>query len=67
MIDQVPVCPGDCDGGGAVTVEELIAMVSVAIGTSPISACAAGDSNRDGQITIDEIVVAVNKDLNGCR
>ncbi len=30
------------------------------------SACDAGDANRDGQVTIDEIVTAVNAALSGC-
>jgi hypothetical protein len=31
-----------------------------------VSSCSAGDDNDDGQITVDEILRAVNNALNGC-
>jgi len=31
-----------------------------------VSQCTAGDANGDGQITIDEILTAVNNALTGC-
>ena len=61
-----PSCGGDCNGDGEVTVDELLAMVNVALGNAAESACPAGDGNHDGQITIDEILTAVNAALNGC-
>ena len=42
-------------------------MVNIALGTRPLSDCAAGDSTTDGEITIDEIIRAVTRALNGCR
>lgn len=59
-------CVGDCDGSEEVTIEELVAMVNVALGTASSSSCPAGDANADGTITIEEIVSAVNAALNGC-
>jgi hypothetical protein len=59
-------CTGDCNGDGAVTVNELVLMVNAALGTASASACVAGDDNHDGAITVDEIVRAVNNALNGC-
>jgi len=41
-------------------------MVNIALGNTPVTACDAGDANQDGQITIDEILTAVNNALNGC-
>lgn len=60
------VCLGDCDGDAHVTVDELIAMVSVALGSAPAAGCPAGDADENGQITVDEIIAAVNHGLNGC-
>jgi len=60
------VCVGDCGGDGAVTVNELLVMVNVALGNAEATACAPGDANGDGAITIDEILRAVNDALNGC-
>ena len=60
------VCVGDCSEDGEVTVNELIAMVNVALGSVEVSACMSGDTNGDGAISINEIVTGVNNALNGC-
>lgn len=59
-------CVGDCGGDGAVTVDELLVMVNVALGNIDATACVAGDVNGDGEITVDEILQAVNNALNSC-
>lgn len=59
-------CIGDCDGNSAVTVDEIITMVNIALGNQNVSSCLAGDGNSDGLITVDEIVSAVTNALNGC-
>jgi len=59
-------CVGNCDGGGDVTVNELIQMVNIALGNANVTACTAGDANGDGEIAINEIVAGVNNALNGC-
>jgi hypothetical protein len=61
-----PGCIGDCNGDGEVSVDELLTMVNIALGTADIASCVAGDANRDGTITIDEILAAVVNALNGC-
>jgi plastocyanin len=59
-------CTGDCDGSGDVTVNEIIAMVNIALGNLPLSACPAGDADGLSDITINDIIAAVNSALNGC-
>lgn len=59
-------CPGDCDGSGDVTVNELVLSVSIALGTLPVGECRACDTDGSGDITIDEVIVAVNAALVGC-
>jgi hypothetical protein len=59
-------CVGDCDGDGQVTVDEILTLIDVALGSAAITQCEPGDSNRDGRITIDEILIAVDNGLNGC-
>jgi len=61
-----PSCVGDCGGEGQVTIDELLTMVNIALGTGSMAECKPGDDNDDGQITIDEILRAVNAALNGC-
>lgn len=59
-------CPGDCDGGGAVTIDELITGVTIALGGQHAGACALLDGNGDGAASIDELIAAVTRALTGC-
>jgi len=59
-------CAGDCDESGDVTVDNIIVMVSIGLGTQPVSACVQGDTNADEAITVEEILQAVNSALRGC-
>ena len=56
-----------CDGTGAVTIDELIAILNIALGNMPLASGAAGDIHQSGEITIDEVVGAVGPALNGCK
>jgi Tol biopolymer transport system component len=68
----MPACVGDCDGDGVVTVADLVRMVNIALGLQPIcpndmtGGCLAGDANCDCEITVDEIIRAVQNSLQGC-
>ncbi len=59
-------CVGDCDGSGDVTVNEIVTMVNITLGSVPLSACTAGDADHSGDITINEIIAAVNNALGTC-
>ena len=41
-------------------------MVNIALGNAPLSTCIAGDADGSGDITINELIAAVNHALNGC-
>jgi hypothetical protein len=41
-------------------------MVGISLGNADLSTCLAGDANNDQQVTIDEILTAVQNALNGC-
>lgn len=60
-----PPCPGDCNGDGEVTVDEVVTGVSEALGSLGPS-CPAMDVDGNGEITIDELVLAINAALRGC-
>lgn len=62
-----PVCVGDCSGDGFVTVDEILLLVGIALGSNDISVCPAGDASGDGDITVDEILSAVRRALEGCE
>jgi hypothetical protein len=59
-------CAGDCNGNGAVTVDEIVKGVNIALGSLPPSACTAADPNGDGDVTVNELVKAVNAALGSC-
>ncbi len=58
-----PPCYGDCNADGQVTVQEVLTMVNIALGNAPGSDCNLDD---DVDITVNQILVAVNNALNGC-
>ena len=60
-------CLGDCNGNEAVTVDELVKGVNIALGTAALDECSAFDWSGDGKVTVDEILTAVNAALNGCN
>ncbi len=59
-------CCGDCDHNGAVTVDEIVTMVTIVLGNNEPADCTAGDLDQDGNVTVDEILSAVNNALDGC-
>ncbi len=59
-------CIGDCGDDGAVTVEELIIGVNVALGIVPLSRCPSFDTDHSNDVTVDELIRGVNAALLGC-
>lgn len=64
--EMVP-CVGDCDSDAQVTVDEILRGVGMALGTSTVDDCPAFDANGDHVISVDEIIGAVVKALEGCE
>jgi hypothetical protein len=66
----VDFCPFGALIGKCLTAQAGIARWTVlkllALKFSPLLDCEAADSNHDGEVTIDEILTAVNNALNGC-
>jgi hypothetical protein len=63
-------CVGDCDGSGDVTVNEIITLVTMALGSqTQLSACPHGippGITDVSQVDVAVIIQAVNNALNGC-
>jgi hypothetical protein len=62
-----PPCAGDCDDSGAVTIEEVVKGVNIALGTALLDTCQPADVDGSGTVTINELIIAVNNALNGCH
>lgn len=58
-------CPGDCNGNGRVTIEELVRGVHAAVG-QPAKGCPGLDASGDGVTAVNEVVAAVGRALDGC-
>jgi hypothetical protein len=63
--ESPPGCVGDCDGSGDVTVNELIILVSIALGNAQASACLRGIPSG-AEVNVALLIQAVNSALNGC-
>lgn len=59
-------CVGDCNGDGAVTVDEIVTGVNIALDTVGVDSCPAFDTDGSTTVTVDEIITAVNLALGGC-
>ena len=60
-------CAGDCDDDGAVSINDVIVAVNIALGRQPLAQCDAADVNGDGSLTINELIGAVRSALDGCE
>jgi uncharacterized protein DUF1566 len=58
-------CVLDCDGSGAVAIDELIVGVNIALGRQPANACPAFDC--PGTAPIDCVIEGVNGALGTCQ
>jgi glucose/arabinose dehydrogenase len=59
-------CAGDCDHGGAVTVDELITGINIALGSLDLVTCPSFDVDGDGEVSVDELVAGVTHALTSC-
>lgn len=59
VVVAAPGCSGDCDGDGAVLVDELVQAVSIVLGQASPGTCSALDRNADRTASIDELVRAM--------
>ena len=48
------------------TINDLITLVNIALGTAQPSACPNGDLPLGGEVNVAVIIQAVNNALNGC-
>lgn len=58
-------CLGDCGGDSQVTINELLTLVNIALGTAQAQACPHGIPSGS-EVNVTLIIQAVNNALNGC-
>jgi hypothetical protein len=59
-------CASDCDGDGSVVVGELVLAIGVALGTTDRNRCPAADMDRNGAVSVEELVDGVARSISGC-
>lgn len=59
-------CVGDCAENGGVTVDDLVKAVNIALGSALLETCIPADANQDGDVQVNELVLAVVNALDGC-
>jgi hypothetical protein len=59
-------CGGDCTGDGIIDTSEILRMVSIFGGATPLETCQTGDINGNGTIETNEILAAVFNFGAGC-
>lgn len=62
---DVPPC-ADCNRDGVVTIEDILTLVSIAMGTQALATCPAASPQFTGSIAVDTILHAVDDAVNGC-
>lgn len=71
--DPIPIglpsgfCNGDSDHDLAVTVDELVVGVGIALEMHHRNQCIEMDANADARVSIEELVAAVQNALRGCN
>ncbi|MEO8753002.1 MAG: hypothetical protein ABI624_10015 [Casimicrobiaceae bacterium] len=65
---SLSACSGDCNEDGAVSINEIIVGVNLALGsTEPSSVeCSAFATEGNATVTVDQLIKAVVSSLNGC-
>jgi hypothetical protein len=63
---NAPRCDGDCDGDGAIGIDELVAAVNEALAGAQPQGCESFDRDDDGAVAIDELIALVRDALIGC-
>jgi len=61
-----PLCTGDCNGDGVVSIDELVTSVQIALGQEELQACPAVDSDDDGRASIADLITSVRAALDDC-
>lgn len=59
-------CAGDCNGNGAVTINDIVRALQIALGEAPVTICPAADTDTNGIVSVEEITQATVAALSGC-
>ena len=66
-IPGAPLCAGDCNADGVVTVNELLRGIRIALGLDQTNTCANSDASSNGLVSIAEVIMGVQRALDGCH
>jgi hypothetical protein len=61
-----PPCAGDCDENCSVTSDELVMVSGIVSSAGSLTDCVPADWDGDGDVMVNERIMAVNSALEGC-
>lgn len=61
-----PVCAGDCNRDGSVSIAELIRIINIGLERISLEDCPESDVDGDGSIVIEEMIRAVGNSISRC-
>jgi hypothetical protein len=59
-------CPGDCNGNGRASVQEVVLGFSILTGKATLERCRALDTNADDSVSVAEFVRGYRSLVDGC-
>lgn len=62
----IPICAGDCNGDGKVSIEERRTGVRIALGELGLGFCDPADADDDGVVRVDDLIRAVADAIGPC-
>jgi hypothetical protein len=62
----LPVCAGDCNADGRISVDEIVLSVGIAVSGFDIEQCDAADIDGNGEVSVDELVVIIDNAMSEC-
>jgi hypothetical protein len=57
---------GNCDASAEVELDELVLGLQIGLGRLPLALCQVFDANRDGSVSVDELLAGVSNTIYGC-
>lgn len=59
-------CPGDCNGDGTVSQEEIRTVAAIALGRGDMSYCPKAKWINPGRVSPDDLAAAIDAQRDGC-
>jgi hypothetical protein len=59
-------CPGDCDGDGVITVDDVLERMRIALGEAELTSCSPASATSGGVETVADVLAALMSVVTAC-